>query len=236
VGSNYQVDHDLAVFARVSDGVSFNADRAISGPGSQNLDGSVPVPINEVEQYEGGVKYRLGNLSTFLSLFDADTQEHNYDVTTGVTSSNKYNAYGAELEFGYLIGSFRVTGGATYTHARITETNEANAKNKKPQRQADWVYQIAPSYDFGRFSVGASAIGTSSSYGDDQNDIVMPGYVVFNAFASYQITSQLSALLTANNLANAIAYTELDGIGGGTAASARAYDGRTVTGTLRYSF
>lgn len=244
VGTNYEFNHDLATFVRVSDGVSFNADRAISGPGAQQLNGTVPIPINEVEQYEGGIKYRMGNLNTFLSIFDAQTQEHNYDVTTQVTSANKYGAYGAELEFGYALGNFRVTGGATYTHARINSSNEtkyngASVVGDTPQRQADWVYQIMPSYTWNNLTVGGSAIGTTSSYGDDQNDIVMPGYVLINAFATYDITPRLSALLTANNLFNQIAYTELDGISNGAqgdATAARSFDGRTVTATLRLKF
>lgn len=232
IGTNYEFNRDLSVFGRISDGSSFNADRVINGPGAQQLNGSVAVPINTVMQYEGGVKAREGNLNAFVTLFDAETSESNYSATTQVASANKYSAYGAEIELGYVYRGFRVVGGATYTHSRITSTNEGGVpKNAIPQRQADWIYQVGPSYTYGPFSIGGSAIGTTSSFGNDQNTTRMPGYVLINAFASYNITPKLQVLFTANNVLDAIAYTEFDGTG-----AARAFTGRTVKGTLRYKF
>ncbi len=247
IGTNYQFNRDLAVFARVSDGSSFNADRVINGPGAQQLNGSVPVPINTVMQYEGGVKARYGNFNAFVTLFDAQTAESNYSATTQVSSANKYDAYGTEIELGYVYGGFRVTGGATYTHSRITATTETygtggSVKGNVPQRQADWIFQVAPSYTYGAITVGGSAIGTTSSFANDQNNIVMPGYVLFNAFVNYQITPHLALLFTGNNILNTLAYTEYDGTSNGlpgapaSGTSARAFDGQTFKGTLKYTF
>ena len=58
-----------SAFARVSDGVAFNADRILFGT---PLDGSAPININTVKQLEGGVKWRSGGLSTFVTLFQAN--------------------------------------------------------------------------------------------------------------------------------------------------------------------
>jgi outer membrane receptor protein involved in Fe transport len=215
--------------------VSFNADRIIN-PGQNDLNGSAPIPINEVQQYEGGVKARYGNFNAFITLFDADTSESNYDVTTQVSSANKYNSYGSEIELGYVYQGFRISAGTTYTHSRITSTNEAGALNNVPQRQAAWIFQINPSYTYGQYALGGSIIGTTSSYGDDQNTIVMPGYALVNLYASYQITPRLQGLITADNVANTIAYSELDDVGTGTAAAARAFDGRSVQASVRYKF
>jgi outer membrane receptor protein involved in Fe transport len=235
VGTNYQFNPDLAVFARISDGVSFNADRIIN-PGQNDLNGSAPIPINEVQQYEGGVKTRYENFDAFVTLFDAFTSESNYDVTTQVASANKYHSYGAEIELGYVYDGLQVRAGTTYTHSRITSTNEAGAMGMIPQRQADWIFQISPSYTYGPVTVGGNVIGTTSSYGNDQNTIVMPGYALVNLFATYQVTPKLQAMITANNVTNAIAYSELDNIGGATAGAARAFDGRTVQASVRYNF
>ncbi len=235
VGSNYEFNHNLAVFGRISDGVSFNADRIIN-PGQNDLNGSAPIPINEVKQYEGGVKGRYRNLNAFVTLFDAYTSESNYDVTTQVASANKYHSYGAEIELGYVYRGFQVRAGATYTHARITSTNETGALGMTPQRQADWIFQISPSYTYRKLTVGGNVIGTTSSYGNDQNTIVMPGYALLNLFATYHVTPKLTAMLTASNVTNAIAYSELDNISGATAAAARAFNGRTVQASVRYNF
>ena len=89
-GGNYQLDKDTALFARVSKGAAFNADRIMFEPAKMPLNGSGVVPINEVKQVEGGVKLRNGNLSTFVTLFNAKTDESNYDATTQKSTSNKY--------------------------------------------------------------------------------------------------------------------------------------------------
>ncbi len=234
-GGNYEFSHHLSVFARISNGVSFNGDRLISAPNS-SLDGTVPIPINIVKQYEGGVKFREDNFSSFVTLFNARTAESNYDLTTQVSSTNTYRAYGAEVDLGYSYNNFTISGSATYTHARITKTNIADTLGKIPQRQANWIFQISPTYYYHHLTVGANIDGTTDSYGDNQNTIVMPGYVLFGAFLSYQITPKISVLLTGDNLMNATAYTEFDNIGNGVATAARAANGRTVKATLRYKF
>jgi outer membrane receptor protein involved in Fe transport len=234
-GGNYEFDRHLSLFARISNGVSFNGDRLISAPNS-SLDGTVPIPINVVKQYEGGVKFRQDNFSSFVTLFNADTAESNYDLTTQVSSTNTYRAYGAEVDLGYSYHNLTISGSATYTHARITKTNIADTLGRIPQRQANWIFQISPTYYYHHLTVGANIDGTTSSYGDNQNTIVMPGYVLFGAFLNYQFTPKLSLLITGNNLANAIAYTEFDNISPGVATAARAANGRTVKATLRYKF
>ncbi len=240
-GTNYEFNRNLATFFRYSNGVSFNADRILVPgtpiPGTND----VPVPINVVRQYEGGVKFRVENFSGFVTLFDAKTDETNYDATTQISDTNSYNAYGVEIEFGYLIGNLRLGGGATYTHARIDTTNETytdaagqvvSDSGHVPQRQADWVYQLQASYKWGKLTLGANGVGTTSSYADDNNTYRMPGYVVFNIFGSYDLTQHLQVLVNGNNLFNQIAYTEFDSGG----FSGRALDGRSFLGTIRYRF
>ncbi|MET0321824.1 MAG: TonB-dependent receptor [Duganella sp.] len=231
VGGNYRITGNLAAFARVSDGVAFNADRILFGT---PLDGSAPININTVRQLEGGVKWRSGGVSTFVTLFQAKTDESNYEATTQRSTSNQYDAKGVELEGAYSIGGLRITGGATYTHAEITGTAAADVANigHTPRRQAKWIYQVAPTYTFGNATIGASVIGTGKSWGDDAHTITMPAYKVVNAFVNYRVTEQATVAVSANNLFNKIGYTEVESDG----HAARSISGRAIKATVSYAF
>ncbi len=231
VGGNYRITSNLAAFARVSDGVAFNADRILFGT---PLDGSAPININTVKQIEGGVKWRSGGVSTFVTLFQAKTDESNYEATTQRSTSNKYDAKGVELEGAYSDGGFRVSGGLTYTDAKIVGTAAADVANigNSPRRQAKVVYQIMPSYSFGDATVGASLIGTGKSWGDDAHTIVQDAYQVVNMFANYRLTPKTTLSFSVNNLFNKIGYTEVEGDG----HAARSINGRAAKVGLTYAF
>jgi len=231
VGGNYRIDPNLAVFARISDGVAFNADRILFGT---PLDGTVPISINTVRQLEGGVKWRSGGLSTFVTLFHAKTRESNFEATTQKRTANNYEAKGMELEAAWRTGDLRVTGGLTLTDASITGTAPADVAviGNTPRRQAKVVYQFSPSYTLGRAEFGASVIGTGKSWADDAHTIEMPAFAVVNAFLNYQINERMTVALTANNLGNKIGYTEVEGDG----HAARSIAGRSVKASLRYAF
>ena len=235
LGANYRITKDIAVFARYSEGVSFNADRITFFSPQARVDGSSPIPINEVKQFELGAKLRAGDFSTFVTLFDAKTDESNFDLTTQKFSANKYDGKGVEAEVAYTAGDFRLAGGFTYTDAKIKESNDKTVIGKTPRRQADVVYQITPSYTFADFTVGGSIIGTTKSKDDSPAgpiSVTLPAYTVVNAFANYQFTQSLQLSLGANNLFNKIGYTETnDGRG-----VARSINGRTVKVGLKYTF
>jgi outer membrane receptor protein involved in Fe transport len=232
VGANYRFTPNLAVFGRASNGVAFNADRIMFG--SANLNGG-QIPINEVDQYEAGVKWRQGNLSTFVTLFKAKTDESNFDATTQISTANKYDAQGIELEAGYSFDNFRIGGGLTYTDAEVTASpGNPGLVGKAPNRQAKFVYQITPSYVWDKLTIGSSIIGSSSSIdsrdGATGRGVTMPAYAIVNGFLSYQYDSKLQLGLSANNLFDSIAYTEAQG------GVARSVDGRSVKASVVYSF
>ena len=230
-GGNYAFSKNLSVFARVSDGVAFNADRILFGT---PLDGTAPIAINTVKQIEGGVKWRSGGVSTFVTLFQAKTDESNFEATTQRSTSNKYDAKGVELEGAYSVGGFRITGGLTYTDAKITGTAAADVANigNTPRRQAKYIYQVAPTYTFGDATIGASVIGTGKSWGDDAHTIELPAYEVVNAFFNYSLTERATLSLSVNNLFNKIGYTEVEGDG----HAARSISGRAAKVSLSYAF
>lgn len=231
VGGNYRVSPSVALFGRVSDGVSFNADRILFGT---PLDGSTPISINTVRQVEGGVKWRRGGISSFITLFQAKTKETNFEATTQKTTANSYSARGVEIEAAYNAGPLRVMGGATLTDADITATapgGEAVIGNT-PRRQAKMVYQVSPSYSIGDASFGVSVIGTGKAWADDAHTINMPAYAVVNGYVNYQVSQRVLVALSANNLFNKIGYTEVEGDG----HAARSIGARSVKATLKYSF
>ncbi|MGF6276061.1 outer membrane receptor protein involved in Fe transport [Massilia sp. UYP11] len=231
LGANYRVTKALAVFARASEGVAFNADRILFG---NPLDGSTPVSINTVRQLEGGVKWRNGPLSTFITAFHAKTRESNYEVTTRTTTANSYEAKGVEIETAWRRGAFQLNGGLTLTDAEIVGTapgDEAVIGNT-PRRQARAVYQLATSYEVGPALFGASLVGTGKSWADDQQTIRMPAYRTVSAFVNYAVTQRVMLSVSANNLFDEIGYTEVEGSG----HAARSISGRSVKATVKYSF
>lgn len=231
-GANYAISKDTSVYGRVSDGVNFGGDREFLFKTQGTHNGSVAVGFNQLKQQEVGIKHREGNLSLFGTYFIAKTDESNYDFKDKVMTQNSYDAKGVELEVGYRLGSFRLTGGATLTDASITKSAGGTLNGKKPRRQADVVYALTPSYIAGDLEMGAAIIGSSKSFGDDANTITMGAYTVTNLFASYSINKQTRVSFSVNNAFNTLAYTEVEGDG----HAARALPGRTAKVSLRYDF
>ena len=231
VGGNYRLSPTLAAFVRLSDGVSFNADRILFGT---PLDGSAPININTVRQIEGGVKWRNGPLSAFVTLFQAKTKETNYEATTQKSTANSYDAKGVEFEAAYRAGAFALNAGLTLTDAKITATAPGSESviGNTPRRQARAVYQIAPTYSIGAAQFGVSVVGTSRAWADDQHTILMPAYQIVNGFVNYELNPRVSVSLSANNLFNKLGYTEVEGDG----HAARAVSGRAVKLNVKYAF
>ena len=232
LGGNYELNRDLSVFARYSDGAAYNADRITFFNNPNLVNGkSSTIPVNKVKQAEVGVKLRGAGYSLFATLFHAKTDEVNVDVTTTpiVAKANSYRSNGLELEGSARFGLVSLLGGLTYTDAK-------QADGRAPKRQAKIVYQLTPTLNFSdELTAGVGIVGTTKSQDDGPSGpltITLPAYTVVNAFLSYSLTDKATLTLAANNLFNEIAYTESnDGRG-----AARAYTGRTVKASLRYNF
>jgi hypothetical protein len=236
-GTNYSIDKNTAVFARISDGGSLPGDRVLAynaSCGTNCMTGKIDP--NKVQQYEAGVKMRQGNLSTFITAFQAKTQESNFEVTSGTSSQNKYDAKGIEVEMGYKSGGFRVNGGLTYTNATVTGSNDATYVGKAPNRQAKVIYALSPSYRFGQTTTGLTLIGTTAAKerqgASDTGEVELPAYRYVNAFVNHDLNKSTVVSLGINNLTNVVGYTEAEGGRSG----ARSINGRTALASLRYNF
>ncbi len=245
IGANYIVNDDLAVFGRLSHGGTANADRLafgkIAADGSVNEEDAV----DEVDQFEAGLKYRQDKLSVFATAFFAETQEQNFEATSQKFFDRVYESYGLELESAYYIGNFDIRGNVTWTNAEITKDalNPGSVGNT-PRRQADFVYSLITRYNFEHGSAGISLIGTTEAYaqdGGDQNaaDILkFDGYTQVNAFAQYYLSDSFSIALNVNNLFDTTGITEAEegNIPTSGIIRARTINGRTSSITLKYDF
>lgn len=241
LGANFQLNDDLATFGRVSRGGRANADRLLFG--KVRADGSVSSQdaVDMVDQVEAGVKYRRDGYAIFATAFWAKTEEQNFEATSQKFFDREYTAKGLELEASYRIGDFAVTGGATYTDAEISQDALTPAVvGNTPRRQAQFVYQFAPTYSWNDLTVGASVIGTTKTYAQDDNKLEFPAFAQVNAFAEYRVAKGLSASINANNLFDQVGLTEAEEgaitANVANAIRARSINGRTVTATLRYNF
>ncbi|MFD2584435.1 TonB-dependent receptor domain-containing protein [Pedobacter vanadiisoli] len=238
LGINYMMNASSAVFARYSSGASAQADRILFTP-SVFAEGDVATKFNRINQAELGLKYKYNKGGLFLTGFYAHTNEAGeYEVTTQRIIQNSYRAYGLELEGVANINSFfDLRGNVTYTHARII----AGAfKGNKPRRQADVIYSLTPTFNVKKFSFGASILGTTSSYSQDVNSLKLPAYAYVNPFVLYQVNKRWSAAVNANNVFNALGFTEAEEgsitDNQNNIVRARSITGRTVSGTVSFSF
>lgn len=237
LGANYSVSKDMAVFGRVSSGAAFWSDRVTSKMSAacgavclMNKD----IPVNTVKQYEFGTKYRSGKFNAAATYFIAKTDESNYDLTTGKSSANTYDAKGVELEASYSAGIFRMNGGLTLTDANVTASSDKAYVGKSPNRQAKLTYQLSPSIKLGKLNAGAQIIATGSSR-DAQGttyEVVLPGYSYVNLYANYDVMQNLNLGLAINNAFNKIGFTEMNN----ERNAARSINGRTFKLMARYSF
>lgn len=245
LGANYILNDDMAVFARLSHGGTANADRLAFGKIA--ADGSVndEDAVDEVDQFEAGIKYRQDRLSVFATAFFAETQEQNFEASSQRFTDRVYESYGVEVEAAYYIGDFDIRGNFTWTDAEITKDNNSpDQVGNTPRRQADLVYSLTTRYNFDEGSAGISLIGTTDAYAQDNLDqsvdniLKFDGYTQVNAFAQYYLSDAFSVALNINNLFDTTGITEAEE---GTVPvndiiRARTINGRTSSITLKYDF
>jgi outer membrane receptor protein involved in Fe transport len=243
LGLNYRLSDDLALFARYSKGGRANADRILfNGNNIRNSDGALlsdAVAIDFVKQLEGGVKYQSGGARLYATAFYAKTEEQNFEVTSGTTFDRAYTAKGLEVEGSYRSGNFSVSAGGTYTDAEISRDSISPAQQgNTPRRQAKFIYQISPKYETEMFTLSASMIGTTESFAQDDNQLILPGFSQINAFVAFRPIENVQVSISANNLLDVTGYTESEegSIPGNGIIRARSINGRTVSAAVKVNF
>jgi outer membrane receptor protein involved in Fe transport len=241
LGANYQFSDSVAAFARYSRGGRANADRLLFGPNilaGGGLRAKNPA-VDFVNQAEIGVKFRNSGFNLFATGFYAKTEEQNFEATTQRFIDRTYDAKGIELETGYRYDNFNLSGGITWTEAKIkADRLNPGVVGKKPRRQADFVFQGTASYNTDVFNVGINVIGTTSSYAQDDNVLKLPGYTQVNAFAGFNVLENLELSINGNNLLNTIGLTESEegSIPANGLIRARSINGRTISVAAKFKF
>ena len=255
LGANYLVSDTLAVFGRYSDGAAFNGERQLFNSlnaGGGLVPGSEETYVDETEQFEAGVKWQEssdaipGQLDLYVTYFNAETKEDNYEITTMTALGNTYVSQGIETEFKYGYGGLDLSGSVTFTDAEIDDSDTAPANiGNTPRRQADWIWSLTPTYTIdGLGRIGVNFTGTTDTYVDDDNVYVMPGATITNFFADWDITEQATLSVGVNNVFDEVLFTEAengrvfdtDGDGAADVIVARSINGTSATATLRYRF
>lgn len=242
LGANYLVTDDLGIFARYSRGGRHTADRSLFSPAVSALDGSLPGGdagvVARVDQLEAGVKYQSGGLALYATGFYAETSETNVDIAPVVLFDTTFEAFGIELEGSYRTGPFTLSAGATWTDAEIKDALNVATIGNTPRRQADLVYQATAQYDTRQFTLGANIVGTTESFTQDNNDLVLPAFAQVNAFLAFRPIDRVELGLNATNLFNATGFTEAEegSIPANGLVRARSIAGRTVLASVRFDF
>ena len=241
LGANYKLNDESAVFGRFSHGASGKADRII-WPGDAHT--SVGNPKDLLDQAELGYKRKFENAGLFITGFYAGTtEEAGFEATTQKVEKNDYSSFGVEVEGSINFRRFDLRGAVTYTHAEITSTLDGSNVGNKPRRQPDFIYSIIPTYNIGAkgmYVIGASILGNSKAFAQDNNQLVMPGYAYVNMFGKVSITQGLTVSLNVNNLFDTIGITESEEgsivEGQINYIRARSISGRSTSITFAYNF
>lgn len=241
LGANYKIDNGKAIYGRISRGGRANSDRLLysqfitaEGKTMSGLEADM------VTQLEVGFKYNSPKIGLMLTPFYSSVNEQNADVTENKIYLIGFESYGAELEASAHLGGFTATAGAIYTNANIKKSLDKTDVGNTPRRVPALMFNLNPSYSFGKTEIGLSLIGTTKVFSQNDNKIVLPGYAYLNAFASYEITKGLGLSVNINNLFDTLGFTEAEGTtfidNSKNYMRARPITGRTSTLSLTYNF
>lgn len=235
LGANYSFTPQQALFARYSSGGSAKADRAVFPSQAYS---EIKNPKDLVDQAEIGYKQRFNSGGLFITAFySKTTEEGGFEASTQKVIENDYNARGIEIEGSFSFPYFDIRGAATYMNAQIASgINNGNV----PRRQPNLMYNLVPTFKWKKHAIGISLIGQTKAFTQDDNKLVMPAYLIVNAFANVHLFKNWTLSFNGNNLANALGITESEE--GAITENrnnyirARPIVGRTISTSLRYNF
>ena len=191
---------------------------------------------------ELGGKFKLFNGAAQLSGAVFDTRVYNARISdpddpTVQQMPFDQHVQGVELGFnGYVTDIWEVS--ANYTHLRdkITAGSDPESLGKyAPNTPHDalnvWTtVQPTPAVTF-----GAGFTGISHRYADTENTAGVPGYVVFNAMASYSVNQHFKLQLNLNNVTDKLYFTSIYYVDMAENHALPAA-GRTLVGIASYRF
>ncbi len=231
VAGNYDVQDNLGLFARYSDGFLFpHFDRIREGS----------LGVFDVKQIEGGIKYSGDWLRAYATLFRTKNDSFNSVVGGGVPASAfQTRAFGAEIEGAVFFGGFETSFLATIQDAEIVASSTAVDVGNKVLRQPDWQARISPSYTLEAGGFDATLYGAvtlvGERFGDNANTVVLPSYEKIDLGVLVHTQSGLFFQVHADNLNDSHGITEGDPRNP-AAPNGRPILGRSVTFSVGYDF
>ena len=252
LGGLWKLSDNISLFARISEGARFNADRQtvsgkINADGSLNQAGRVAA-VDEVNQAEIGIKTRGelwgGDYTAELTLLDADYAVSTFELSAtvcggpgGCVIDEQYRSTGAEFFVTYAHNNLSITGNATYTDAQRRDAKASAFV--RAQAVPDLQYTIAASYFFGNaLNVGLNLSGQTDSV--DRGLVEYAAGAIFGGHIRYTPIDNLEFSLTGYNLSNAFEIRGNASISDGAAAPALATVspvlGRTIRAGVKFFF
>jgi outer membrane receptor protein involved in Fe transport len=225
-----------------------------------------PVSQSEIgARWKGNTGW--GTWGVAATLFKSTTQEFDFDQTRQDNPALPnyqgpklnllgYKANGLELETGFSTGNFSLNFNLVYSDETITTdaggsaidnlpanlNNPAYVKRSQVGKTSGGLpklrYTIAPRYQLGSLTVGATVRGQGGVFTGNDNVAKIDGHYIVSAFAIYDFGKGLSGSLNVNNLLDKVYPAGGGGFVGGssTVFGTGAETGRTLNASLRYSF
>ena len=236
-GINYQMQRDMGVFFRASEGSKMPyfddfRDNYDAYSGGEDL-------IKEVTQYELGFKLAKPNYNLYATAFFNEVKGDTFVPRPGAPAQVLTNeAMGIELDAAYFNDDgFSVTLNATIQDTEITES--ADNQGNEAQRQPGWQLRITPNYTFEVAGMEANAYGTliavDDRFADNGNQVVLEGYEQLDFGINVLTEGGLKFELAMQNVTDEEALTEGDPRSP-LAPNGRYIMPRTATFSVSYEF
>lgn len=252
VGVSYDINPSANVYASFSTATNLNggeSDVGTSGGygGYVDTGDTGSAEPERTNSYELGTKWRFNNdkLLATAAVFRIDKtdvmetiRDGDYSAEgTANTGGNRVD--GMELGLsGYVTDKLSVQGGVTVMKSKITKSSDpdnvgerlANFANTSVNVQAR--YHVTPAFTFGGAVTYEDKKYTGQPDSAASSTMYVPGYTVFDAFATYKINSKASLRLNVNNIFNKDYYLAAYRSGSFTYIG----DKRNAQLTLNYKF
>ncbi|MCQ2006151.1 TonB-dependent siderophore receptor [Rhizobium sp. NRK18] len=205
VGLTYKVTDGLSLYANYSESFQPLVSATANG---YAVDGSLKP--QEGRQYEAGVKYRPDSFDGLFTLAYFDLTQTN--VPSYVSPSvqrqiGKVGVRGVEFEGkAALTDRMNLSVAYSYWDAEILEDGTGGNVGNRPSRvpkniaSAWFDYTIPGENRRGDLTLGGGVRYIGSTYGDDANTVKVDGHVVFDMWADYKVTENVSLKVSVTNL------------------------------------
>ena len=172
LGVNWDLNDTIGFFGRYSDGYLF--------PHFDNVRES-QLEVNDVEQFEFGVKFVTNNIDVFATAF-YNTNDSFESVVGGVVPAAAFEteAIGLEIDATATFGILDISLTGVIQDTEVTQSTTTTDIGNTVLRQPDFQFRVSPSVDFeiGEFTatVYAAIMLVDDRFGDLANTVRLPSY------------------------------------------------------------